>query len=136
VKLAELVALAREFGVSIETLVWRLCNLGCWDRDASAVRQLLENPGLRELDRTSKRDEWWEPQGLPERFVQSAYSATLRGRLSRSQLATYLDCSLSSLTSCLSGYGIDESFDELVSQDMPCDLRAGPHTSPLPCEHE
>lgn len=137
VKLAELVALAREFGVSIETLMWRLCNLGCWDRDASVVRRFLDNPRLRELDRTSKRGEWWEPQGLPERFVQSAYSATLRGRLSRSQLATYLGCSLSGLPSCLSAYGIDESFDELMSQDMPCDLRAGgPDMSPMLREHE
>jgi len=137
VKLAELVALARDFGVSIETLMWRLCNLGCWDRDASAVRQLLGDPRLRELDRTSKRSEWWEPQGLPERFVQSAYSATLRGRLSRAQLATYLGCSLSNLPSCLSAYGIDESFDELASQDLPMGLRStDADLSLMPCEHE
>jgi transcriptional regulator with XRE-family HTH domain len=136
-KLAELVALAREFGVSIETLVWRIHNLGYWGGDRSAVEQLLGNPRLRDLDRASQRGQWWEPHGLPERFVQAGYSAALRGRLSRAQLATYLGCSLPDLPACLADYGIDEGFAELVSQDVPCEPCAGDvEPSPLSCERK
>ena len=130
VKLAELVGMARDFGVSLETLVWRLHNLGCWP-DQSAVRSLLANPRLREIDKTSQRGQWCEPAQLPQRFVHSAYAATLRGRLSRSQLATYFGCGLSELPGRLAEYGIDEALTEVVSQDVsiglpPGDLEASP----------
>lgn len=124
VKLAELVALARDFGVSLDTLLWRLHNLGCW-RDRDAVDDLRGNPRLRELDRASQADAWWEPTCLPERFVQFAYAATLRGRLSRSQLATYLECGLSDLPRVLSTYGIDDDSAELAAWDIPLECATG-----------
>lgn len=124
VQLAELVAMAREFGVSLDTLVWRLHNLGCWP-DRAAVDDLLRNPRLRELDRASQADEWFEPSQLPERFVQTAYAATLRGRLSRTQLATYLQCGLLDLPARLAAYGIDEDFAELVSQEILLEFQTG-----------
>ena len=123
VKLAELVAMARDFGVSLETLVWRLHNLGLWPERA-VVDGLLDNPRLREFDRASQAREWSEPPELPERFVQAAYAATLRGRLSRAQLATYLRCGLPDLTSRLAGYGIDEDLAELASQDISVERRS------------
>ena len=130
VKLVELVAMARDFGVSLETLVWRLHNLGCWP-DQCAVRELLANPRLRELDKASQQGQWFEPTRLPERFVQSAYAATLRGRLSRSQLATYFGCGLSELPEQLAEFGIDESLTELVSQDVSVGLQPADLDAPL-----
>jgi Zn-dependent peptidase ImmA (M78 family) len=136
VKLAELVAMARDFGVSLETLVWRLHNLGLWPERA-VVDELLGNPRLRELDRASQDGEWPDPPELPERFVQAAYAATLRGRLSRAQLATYLGCGLPDLTSRLAGYGIDEALAELASQDVSVERRSGDlDLLPMPREQE
>jgi len=122
VKLAELVAMARDFGVSLETLVWRLHNLGLWpERDV--VRKLLGDPRLRELDKASQAKEWQDPPKLPERFVQAAYAATLGARLSRAQLASYLGCGLSELPSRLAEYGIDEDLAEMAAQDLSIDRR-------------
>lgn len=123
VRLGELVAMARDFGVSLETLVWRLHNLGLWpERDV--VRKLLGDPRLRELDKASQAKEWLDPPTLPERFVQAAYAATLRARLSRTQLATYLGCGLSELPSRLAEYGIDEDLAEMAAQDLSVDRRS------------
>jgi len=136
VKLAELVAMARDFGVSLDTLVWRLHNLGCWP-DRAAVDDLLCNPRLRELDQASQAGEWSEPPQLPERFVQSAYAATLRGRLSRTQLATYLQCGLPDLPARLAAYGIDEDLAELASQDISLEFQTGDlDPIAMPCEQE
>ena len=136
VKLAELVAMAREFGVSLDTLVWRLHNLGCWP-DRAAVDELLCNPRLRELDRASQAGEWSEPPQLPERFVQAAYAATLCGRLSRTQLATYFQCGLPDLRACLAAYGIDEDLAELTSQDISLEFQAGDlDLVAMPCEQD
>lgn len=122
VKLAELVAMARDFGVSLETLVWRLHNLGLWP-EREVVEALLDDPRLRELDKASQAKDWSDPPELPERFVQAAYAATLRARLSRAQLATYLLCGLPDLSSHLAEYGIDEDLAELASQDLSVDRR-------------
>jgi len=130
VKLAELVAMARDFGVSLETLVWRLHNLGLWP-EHDVVRSLLGDPRLRELDKASQAKEWQDPPSLPERFVQAAYAATLRARLSRTQLASYLGCGLAELSSRLAEYGIDEDLAEMAAQDLSVDRRSD-DLDPLP----
>ena len=136
VKLAELVAMARDFSVSLDTLVWRLHNLGCWP-DRAAVNDLRRNPRLRDLDRESQAGEWSDPPQLPERFVQSAYAATLRGRLSRTKLAMYLQCGLPDLPACLATYGIDEGLAELTSQDISLEFQTGDlDPIAMPCEQE
>jgi Zn-dependent peptidase ImmA (M78 family)/transcriptional regulator with XRE-family HTH domain len=132
VRLAELVAMARDFGVSLETLVWRLHNLGLWP-EREVVRELLGDPRLRELDKASQAKDWQDPPSLPERFVQAAYAATLRGRLSRAQLATYLGCGLSELPSRLAEYGIDEDLAEMAARDLSVDRRSNDLDSlPMP----
>ena len=134
VKLAELAAMARDFSVALDTLVWRLHNLGCWP-DRAAVDDVLRNPRLREFDRASQAGEWSQPTRLPERFVQSAYAATLRGRLSRTKLATYLQCGLPDLPVCLATYGIDEGLAELTSQDISLEFQTGDLDAiAMPCE--
>jgi len=136
IRLAELVGTARDFEVSLETLVWRLHNLGHW-RDRPSVHEVLTNPRLRELDRASRAGRCWDPPTLPERFVHAGYAATLSGRLSRAQLATYLECGLADLPAVLLGYGIDEDLAEFASREFPVEIRSG-DLEPLPtlCEQE
>src|SRR5450756_3125535 len=63
VKLAELVAMARDFSVALDTLVWRLHNLGCWP-DRTAVDDLLGNPRLRRRPPRSTLSSWSEASQL------------------------------------------------------------------------
>lgn len=104
---ADLVAVARDFDVSSEALLWRLLNIGL-GLEPEQVRGLLRDPDFRRLDRASQIGMWWDPPPLPERFVRLAHLASTRGRLSRSKLAAYLDCGLVDLTDCLGQYGIAE----------------------------
>lgn len=104
---ADLVAIARDFDVSSDALLWRLLNIG-WGLVPDEVRGLLEDAEFRMLDRASQIGKWWDPPPLPERFVRLAHLASTRGRLSRSKLAAYLDCALVDLTGCLGQYGIAE----------------------------
>lgn len=122
VALADLVAVARDFDVSTEALLWRLFNIGLgFDHDQ--VRALLADRNLRQLDRSSMVGRWWQPPSLPERFVRLAYLAVVRGRLSRAKLAQYLDCGLMDLADRLEEYGIVEQEGEgLRIVDAPRDF--------------
>lgn len=104
---ADLVAIARDFDVSSEALLWRLLNIGLC-RGTDEVRGLLQDAEFRMLDKASQIGRWWDPSPLPERFVRLAYLASTHGRLSRSKLAAYLDCALTDLSGCLGQYGIAE----------------------------
>lgn len=104
---ADLVAIARDFDVSSEALLWRLLNIG-WGLVPDEVRRLLQDTEFRMLDKASQIGRWWDPPPLPERFVRLAHLASTRGRLSRSKLAGYLDCALVDLPTCLGEYGIAE----------------------------
>ncbi|MGV8083954.1 MAG: helix-turn-helix domain-containing protein [Coriobacteriia bacterium] len=116
---ADLVAIARDFGVSSEALLWRLLNLGLgFEREQ--IERLLRDPDFRALDKASQIGQWWDPPPLPERFVRLAHLASTRGRLSRSKLAGYLECGLPDLSSCLGRYGIaEESEGEGITFTLP-----------------
>ena len=118
---ADLVAIARDFDVSTQALLWRLLNIGL-GLQPEQVRAFLDDPDLRRLDKASQIGKWWDPPPLPERFVRLAYVASTRGRLSRSKLAAYLDCGLAELSGCLGTYGIsEESSGEGITLSMPAE---------------
>ena len=103
---ADLVEIAREFDVSTAALLYRLLNLGYFDREA--VERLLNNPTFRQLDRSTMTASWWEPPPIPERFVRLAFWAYQEGNISRTKLAEYLNVSLLDLTDTLLEYGLDD----------------------------
>lgn len=116
---ADLVAIARDFDVSTQALLWRLLNIGMGLQSVE-VRSFLNDPDLRRLDKASQIGMWWDPPPLPERFVRLAHLATTRGRLSRAKLAAYLDCGLADLSGCLGTYGIsEESSGEGITLTWP-----------------
>jgi Zn-dependent peptidase ImmA (M78 family)/transcriptional regulator with XRE-family HTH domain len=109
VSYGDLIAMAREFDVSTEALLWRLSGLGRIDsKDVDKVRA---DSVFRGLDRTSRHGKWWNPPPLPERFVRLAFLAYSRGRLSKAKLAEYMDVSLPDLAETLMTYGLDEAAD-------------------------
>jgi Zn-dependent peptidase ImmA (M78 family)/transcriptional regulator with XRE-family HTH domain len=109
VSYGDLTSIAREFGVSTEALLWRLTDLGRVSR--ATVDKLRAESGFRQMDRTSRHGEWWNPPSVPERFVRFAFLAHSRGRLSKAKLAEYLGVSLPDLAGTLLAYGYDEAAD-------------------------
>lgn len=105
----DLVQVAREFDVSTEALIYRLCNLRFFDWDTA--KTVLANPRFRALDRESMPRHWRTPPPIPERFVRLAFSAFQAGKLSRSRLAEFLSTSLVDLPNILLEYGFDEQED-------------------------
>jgi Zn-dependent peptidase ImmA (M78 family)/transcriptional regulator with XRE-family HTH domain len=105
----DLVEIAREFDVSTEALIYRLCNLRLIERKIGEA--VLEDRHFRELDKESMPRHWRIPPSIPERFVRLAFVAYKRGNLSRSRLAELLDTSLIDLPNVLLGYGFDEKED-------------------------
>jgi Zn-dependent peptidase ImmA (M78 family)/transcriptional regulator with XRE-family HTH domain len=103
---AVLVAVAGDFGVSLQALLWRLANMGIYPR--GQVQMLLTDPDLSALDAASRRGQWWDPPPLPPRFVRLCYLAWQGGHLSRSRLAQYLETDLAGLDARLDQYGLNE----------------------------
>lgn len=109
IRVVDLIALARQFEVSTEALLWRFVTLHRLRRDA--VERLLGDPAFRTRDRLTTQELWDKdkPPKMPERFVRMAFLAFERGDLSRARLAQLLGVSLIDLNTTLNRYGLDES---------------------------
>ncbi len=107
--LTDLVEVAREFDVSTAALLYRLLNLGYFDKED--VERLLNDPAFRRLDRSTMAACWWDPPPIPKRFVRLAFLAYQEGNISRTKLAEYLNVSLLDLTDTLLEYGLDDRED-------------------------
>ncbi len=106
VRWADLIAIAREFRVSTEALLWRLVELRQLRR--KDVQTVLDNEEFRALDRSERRGAWFDPPPKPESYVRAGFLAYTQGRMSRARLAQYLGVSLIDLARCLEQYGLSE----------------------------
>ncbi len=86
-----LVEVAREFGVSIDALLWRLVNLGRLETDA--VKKALANKTLRAIDRASFPT-WNTASRLPERYVRLCFLAYRQGKIGLAKLAEFLETNI------------------------------------------
>ncbi|HAL30352.1 MAG TPA: hypothetical protein DCP20_06515 [Coriobacteriia bacterium] len=112
---ADVVDVAREFGVSSSALLWRMRVLGYLS--TTSVRQLLGDTEFKRVDRASISSQWQEPSPYPERYVRLAFNAFSRGRLSRSMLAQYLGTRMPGLDAVLADYGVTESSSGPITLD-------------------
>ena len=85
----DLIAIAREFDVSTEALLYRLLTLRLLKE--GVVDSILNDPDFRSLDKATMSASWRNPPPLPERFVRLASVAYKKGRLSRARLARLLN---------------------------------------------
>lgn len=106
---ASLVEVARNFGVSTSALIWRMVSLRWITREEA--ESALASEEFRTIDRQSMPGLWDNPEKLPERFVRFAFSAYMRGNLSRTRLAELMETSLFDLNDKLREYGLDEEAD-------------------------
>jgi len=102
---AGVISIARQFGVSLEALLWRMVGIRLIQR--SDVLNALDDKQLRSLDYIS-RSEAQAPYYLSNRFVRLAYLAYENGEISRARLAKMLNQSLSALADYLKNFGLAE----------------------------
>jgi Zn-dependent peptidase ImmA (M78 family)/transcriptional regulator with XRE-family HTH domain len=86
-----LVEIAREFGVSIDALLWRLVNLRRLKHET--VREVLASDTLRAIDKTSF-PKWNSESRVPERYVRLCFLAYRKGKIGLAKLAEFLDTSI------------------------------------------
>jgi len=81
--------IAREFGVSLEALLWRLVSL--YDIPPDKIQEYIARiPSLRVIRPPRQSD---KPDKFPERYWSLALAALREGRLSLAQFAKYVDIS-------------------------------------------
>jgi Zn-dependent peptidase ImmA (M78 family)/transcriptional regulator with XRE-family HTH domain len=114
IKLVDLVAMAHEFIVSIDALLWRLVNLGLLDREA--VRKLLseQRPYLNAVKAFSGQANQNKERILSDNYVYLCFKAFKNGIISKSKLATYLSVNVASVSQALSyfGFRIEDDYNE------------------------
>ncbi len=102
---AGIIAIARQFGVSLEALLWRMANLSIIKREAA--KEALADDKLRALDRENRAESQIQSY-FSNRFVRLAYLAYENGEISRGRLAKILKQPLSTLTGYLKHFGLAE----------------------------
>ena len=106
---AELIDIARDFGVSTSSLMWGMVNWGFLPR--RKPENMLKDPAFRWQDRQTMSGHWWTPPELPERFVRLALIAHKQGEISQARLASMLETNLTELAALLEQYALSLEFD-------------------------
>jgi Zn-dependent peptidase ImmA (M78 family)/DNA-binding XRE family transcriptional regulator len=105
----DLVKIARGFSVSTEALLYRLLNSRLLSK--KTVKEVLNDPKFRNIDRLSMAEHWKDSPAISERYVLLAFTAYKKGKISRTRLAQHLETSLTNLTNFLLEYGLDDRQD-------------------------
>ncbi len=107
---ASLVALARQFDVSIPALLYRLAYIGLLTQ--SAVKKLLANEEFQREYRENMHDQWNTPPEFPDRFIRLAFQACAQSKISRTKVSTMLKIPLVDLPEFFENNGFPEGADE------------------------
>jgi Zn-dependent peptidase ImmA (M78 family)/transcriptional regulator with XRE-family HTH domain len=115
IMLSDLIELAKEYGVSTETILWRLVSLKRLKR--SQVNNALQNPGVREVDKGMRQELYSEasPSTFPEKYIFLALKCFSEGRISRGTFAKYLDIGREEIDEYLDAHGLQEVIYEKVA---------------------
>jgi Zn-dependent peptidase ImmA (M78 family)/DNA-binding XRE family transcriptional regulator len=126
--IADIIELAKEFGVSTEAVLWRLVSLRILSK--KQVDFLLADPHFRDRDRQLRKSPYPEspPSKYPDRYVYLACKCLMEGRISRGLFAKYLDVELYEVDSFLEENG----FREENYEKIPVAGRRRDHRSVLP----
>jgi len=101
--------IAREFGVSLEALLWRLLYL--YNKSGEDIEKYIEQSKMMKMSRPLRQSD--TPDKLPERYCSLAIRALNEGRLSLMQFAKYMSIGYKQAQAYLAE---DEDFtDEKIS---------------------
>jgi len=104
IQITDLMILAREFGVSLDALIWRLVNFGRITRNKAQT--VLSSPAVREYNKSVKRDERWETPHISRKYLSMVFEAVNQGLMSKMRAAEYLDVSISKLEAVFLSAGL------------------------------
>jgi len=101
--------IAREFGVSLDSLLWRMLYL--YNKSVEEIERYIEHANKLRMTRPLRESD--KPDRLPERYCSLAIRALNEGKLSLMQFAKYMDMSYRQAREYLTE---DEDFkDEKIS---------------------
>lgn len=103
-KISDLLALARDFQVSVHALVWRLAGLKILTRDT--VNTLLDSSEYKEIIKEANPQRRGKDCYRSWKFVRMAYLAHSHGKLSKAKLAQFLDVPLIDVYDELAKFGL------------------------------
>ncbi len=103
---ASLVVLARQFDVSLESLLWRMKFLRFINE--KTVKELLDDEQIRSWDKESFQSKNIIHYSVSERFFRLAYLAYSQSDISKSRLAEILGVSLAEVPDTLAKHGYNE----------------------------
>ena len=101
--------IAREFGVSLKALLWRLLYL--YNKSAEEIQQYIKEAEKLRLTRPPRQSDL--PDNLPERYCSLAVRALQEGKLSLLQFAKYMGLTYKEAQECLMSR--ENEVDEKVS---------------------
>jgi Zn-dependent peptidase ImmA (M78 family) len=110
IQYSTIMAIAREYGVSIQTLLYRLEFLGLVNQEF--VDNSLADPLFQSSIAEKGRKSYSNQTQIGDRFIRIAYLAYQFGKISRSRFARLVDTSLVSLESFLASHGLMEIDNE------------------------
>ena len=103
---ASLIVLARQFDVSLESLLWRMKFLNFLKEEI--VKDILDDSQIRELDKESVKSKEITHYTVSERFIRLAYLAYSNSNISKHRLAEILNVNLPDLPEAMAQHGFNE----------------------------
>ncbi|MBI5346681.1 MAG: ImmA/IrrE family metallo-endopeptidase [Chlamydiae bacterium] len=116
-KYSTIIAIASEYRVSVEALLYRLEYLGLINQ--KLVEKTLKDATFRSLNKKSLQKAHEKAIQVGDRFIRIAYLAYQFNKISRSRLARLLRVSLAALEHYLNSHGFVEIDDEEIMLSNP-----------------
>jgi Zn-dependent peptidase ImmA (M78 family) len=113
-RVVQWVDLAREFGVTVPALAWRLVNMNKLKRNEA--EQIIHDPARADA---GARAATTEERTLPERYVTLAFKAHVEEEISIGKLAELLETGVGMLRKVLADYGFDLDSDVWQAAAVP-----------------
>ena len=114
ITLLDLVHIARDFNVPLESMLVRIRNLGLLGKET--IQEDLEKEDLQDFDKKYRYSQWAETRKphLSARYISLAIKAYISGKITKEKLADYVDESYSTISAFLRKYGYDENEDYTI----------------------
>ncbi len=117
IKYSTIIAIAQEYHVSAEALLYRLDYLGFINK--KLVEKTLKDPIFQSLNKVNVQKARKEAPQVGDRFIRIAYLAYQFNKISRGRLARLLNVSLAALEHHLNTYGLIEIDNEEILLSHP-----------------
>jgi Zn-dependent peptidase ImmA (M78 family)/transcriptional regulator with XRE-family HTH domain len=115
IRIADIIELAKDFGVSTDAVLWRLVNLNVLKK--SKVNDVIKGTKLRMMDRAMRQDlsRLDNPTKFPRKYISLACRCLIEGLISRGVFAEYVGIYRADVDNYLMEQGFEEESYERVA---------------------